>query len=124
MTSLTDDNFAIVRRMHAHGPMNVEQFKEEFPRVHRPSVRLASLCRHGWLKTDTSDARLYLVTMRGAMAVRDDSTDTTVAEPRRTVTTGNYTGRRETPLREGSEDFLRCPSLIGGERVLPRGARS
>jgi len=111
--------------MHAHGAMSAEQFKEEFPKVHRPGLRLSMLCRHGWLKTGASDARLYLVTTRGAMAVRDDDTaDTSVAEPRRTVTSGYYTGRRETPLREGSEDFLRCPSLIGGERVLPRGARS
>lgn len=125
MSTLTDDNIAILRRMHQHGPMTAEQFREEFPKINRPTVRLASLCHHGWIRADREDTRRYAVTLRGEMALRDDdTTETSVAEPRRTVTTGHYTGQRETPMRSGAEDFLKCPSLIGGERVMPRGTRS
>lgn len=124
MTSISNDNLAILRRMHEHGPMGVEQFREEFPKIHRPTVRLTSLCHNGWLRVDRSDATLYVVTMRGAMALRDDdTTETSVAGPRRTVTTGDYSGQRETPMRLGAEDFMDCPSLIGGRRVWPRGSQ-
>lgn len=101
------------------GGMTVEDFKEKFPRVIRPSLKLRSLVLSGALR---QYEELFTVTTRTQIMLDGGNLVCTVAEPRNFKPTGDYTGQRMAPMRRGAEDHLHVPSLMSGQRVYRKDA--
>ena len=120
MRSFAPDTIELLDRLYGHGPITLTEFKEAFPKVMRPSYTLQSLVASGALRR--REDGFYSITEKGRRALADHSgpkaaTPTAAGSKSVSWTEGNYNGQRMTPMREGAEDHLRIPSLIGGQRV-------
>lgn len=119
MSKFTDDSLALLAHIYHCGQITMDEFKEAFPKLTEPSNRVNKLVRGGVVrrlggKFWVTDRGRDVLQEHGLIAVRVGN----IAQPRRViVTTGQYNGQRMTPMRDGAEDHLRIPSLIGGERV-------
>lgn len=122
MRSFAPETIELLDRLYAHGPITLTEFKEAFPKVMRPAYTLQSLVASGALRRRQDG--FYSITEKGRRALADHRGPKAAGAKSVSWTEGKYTGQRMPPLREGAEDHLRVPSLIGGQRVYRKDAHA
>lgn len=120
MSHFTQDNIELLAQLYTHGAITMDEFKEQFPKVHDPSGRLHKMVHNGVLRRVGG---AFLITDKGReLLASEERAMPVIAGPRRVEHTGAYSGQRFAPMRPGAEDHLRIPSLIGGQRVYRKDA--
>lgn len=122
MSHFTQDNIELLAQLYTHGAITMDEFKEQFPKVHDPSSRLHKMVHNGVLRRTNGS---FVITDKGReLLASEERAVPVIAGPRRVEHHGTYSGQRFAPMRPGAEDHLRIPSLIGGQRIYRKDANA
>lgn len=113
--SLAIETVELLTQIYHNGPMSMEVFKEQFPKLNNPSRRIYDMLGQGFVRRVNG---IFVVTEKGRELLASESrVCPAIAGKRDFAPIGDYTATRSSPLREGAQDHLNIPSLIGGQRV-------